>query len=227
MFEFINDILRFIGALWAVVRLSLRFSPELLQAVETYRQSGWLILAVALLAGASQLLGQSVVLFINRVKPGRFVFTLILNGVLFALSLIVWATTIWLVGLWLFEVDRTWGTVVRLVSLGSAPYIFGFFILIPYLGPFVAKVLTVWSFLIVLAATAFTFEVGLLSGIVCVGLGWLLMVLLTNTIGRPVVAARNWIWHRITGSALDATAQDILLHFASTQADTSTTGQRQ
>ncbi len=47
-----------------------------------------------------------------------------------------------------------------------------------------------------------------------VGLGWLASLAINNTIGRPVVALRNRMSRMITGSSLDASAEDILLHFA-------------
>jgi len=210
----LSNLFDFIGQLWTGIGLALSFSPDLLQRVETYPESGRLILTVALLAGISLLLGQSVVLFLNRVKPGRFVTSLIVNGVLYALSLAVWGMTIWLAGSILFEVNQPLGTVIRLIGLGSAPFIFGFLILMPYLGPFVARVLYVWSFLIILRAVEFTYQVSFWPAVICVGLGWLLMLLLSRTIGKPVVALRNWVWHKLIGSPLSGSAQEILLTFA-------------
>jgi hypothetical protein len=36
--------------------------------------------------------------------------------------------------------------------------------------------------------------------LLCVGLGWLLLLVLNRTIGKPVVAARDRIFRRFTGS---------------------------
>ena len=49
---------------------------------------------------------------------------------------------------------------------------------------------------------------------ICVGLGWLASLALTNTIGKPIAAMRNKVFQRVTGSKLDFTADDILLHFS-------------
>ena len=43
-----------------------------------------LALGVVVLAGLSQEIGQIVILFLNRIKPGRFVFSLLINALLFA-----------------------------------------------------------------------------------------------------------------------------------------------
>jgi hypothetical protein len=203
----------FINKLWQGIGLALSFSPDLLQRVEANPESRVLIITVAILAGMSLLLGQSVVLFLNRVKPGRFIISLIVNGLLYVLSLAVWGFSIWLIGSWLFEVNQPLGTVLRLVGLGAAPFIFGFLILMPYLGLMVARILYVWSFLIVLRAVEFTYQVDFWPALVCVGLSWLLMLGMSHTIGKPIVALRNRVWNKLVGSPMYGSAQDILLTF--------------
>jgi hypothetical protein len=209
----LSTLFDFIGRLWQGIGLALSFSPDLLQRVEAYPESRTLIITMAILAGMSLLLGQSAVLFLNRVKPGRFVVSLIVNGLLYVLSLMVWGFSIWLIGSWLFEVNQPLGTVMRLVALGAAPFIFGFLILMPYLGLMVARILYVWSFLIVLRAVQFTYQVDFWPALVCVGLSWLLMLGMSHTIGKPIVALRNRVWNKIVGSPMYGSAQDILLTF--------------
>jgi hypothetical protein len=160
------------------------------------------------------LIGQSVILFVNRVSPSRFLVSLLVNGILFSISLVVWALSIWVVGQWLYPNDISIGTVMRLVGLGAAPYLFGFLVLIPYMGNFIGRVLSVWSFLIVLAGILHLTGGLLWPALVCVGLGWLLIALLTATIGRPIVALRNRIFRQVSGTSLDASVADILSEFA-------------
>lgn len=107
--------------------------------------------------------------------------------------------------------------IVFLVGMSTAPLVFGFLILIPYLGPAIGKVLSVWQLLIMTTAVEYAFQVGFIQAAVCVGLSWLLMLLLSNTIGRPVVALRNLIYRKVTGSDLDSTTQDILLEYSGGQ----------
>ena len=95
--------------------------------------------------------------------------------------------------------------------------VFGFLILIPYTGPAIGKLLNVWQLLIMITVVESTFRVGFFAAIACVGLSWLLMLLLTNTIGRPVVRLRNAIYRKVTGSDLESTTQDILLEFSGGQ----------
>ncbi len=56
-----------------------------------------------------------------------------------------------------------------------------------------------------------------LSAAACVGLSWLLMLLMSNTIGIPVVKLRNAIYRKVTGSDLNTTTQDILLEYSGGQ----------
>jgi hypothetical protein len=157
------------------------------------------------------------VLFINRVRKSRFVISLIVNGFVYIISYLVWGVVVWLVGRLLFQVDPPLGQFVRMVGLSTAPLVFGFFILIPWMGPFISKVLNIWSFLILLAIVEFQFQIGFWGALLAVGLGWLASLAINNTIGRPVVALRNRIFKLVTGSELDVTTEDILLHFSGTQ----------
>lgn len=219
MLEFLDAVFTFVGYVWRGIGMALELNPRLLPIVETYPQSRSVILVIAILAGASQLLGQSVVLFVNRVRPGRFALSLFTNGLLFAISLLVWGFTIWLAGRWIFDVTQPVGVTIRIVALGSAPFVFGFLVLIPYLGTFIGRVLWVWSLLIVVAGVSFLFQIGFIRALVCVGLGWLIMMLMTATIGKPIIALRNRVWQRIVGSSLDATTHDILTAFARKDTD--------
>jgi hypothetical protein len=165
------------------------------------------------------LFGQSVALFVNKVRPGRFIASLILNGIIFIISWIVWIMAIWLAARPIAAVDVPLGTATRIIALSAAPLVFGWLILIPYLGTGIGRLLSVWSFLIALGAVRYTFQLDFLPALICVGAGWLLMWLVSVTIGRPFVALRNLIWNRVAGTALDARSADILAAFAADTAD--------
>lgn len=212
--EIIEGLISYVGQLFQVIRYALVLDPRLFAYVSQNPSSNWLVAGVIFLAGASTLLGQSVVLFVNRVRKGRFFLSLTLNGLMFIVSYIVWGTAIALVGGILFSDTPDWRAVVRMVGLSTAPLIFGFFILIPWMGPFIGRILNIWSFLILLSVVEYGFQVSLILALICVGLGWLLMMVLNNVVGRPVVALRNRIWQRVAGSSLDASTEDLLLQFS-------------
>lgn len=217
MLDLIQSILTYFDHLFQVIRYALALDPRLYEAVATNPRASWLVLGVVFLSGASVLLGQSVVLFVNRVRGGRFVFSLILNGIMYVISYFVWGVTIAVIGRLLFAFDPGPWAIVRIVGLSTAPLIFGFFILIPWMGPFIGRVLNIWGFLILVSVVEFGFQVGLVGALVTVGLGWLVMMLLNNLVGKQVVALRNYIWQKVAGTTLDASAQDLLLQFSESE----------
>lgn len=212
--EIVQGLFTFIDQMFKVINYALRLDPRLYELVSITPESRWLVLGVVFLAGASTLLGQSVVLFVNRVRRGRFVMSLVLNGIIYIVSYFVWGVTIALIGLLIFPSSPDGWAIVRMVGLSTAPLIFGFFILIPWMGPFIGKLLNIWGFLILVSVVEFGFEVGLWLALIVVGIGWLLMTLLTNFIGKPVIALRNKLWHMVAGTTLDADTQDLLLQFS-------------
>lgn len=212
--DFLQELFRYFAYLWGGITHALRLDPGVFAFVEEYPQSAWVVAGIVFLAGASTLLGHSAVLFINRVRKSRFVISLITNGLIFVVSYIVWGLIVWTIGRILFNLDPPWGQFVRMVGLSTAPLVFGFLVLIPWMGPFVGKVLNVWSMLILIAIVEHQFKIGFWGAVICVGLGWLASLALTNTIGRPVAALRNKVFQKVSGSKLDSTADDLLLKFS-------------
>jgi hypothetical protein len=202
--------LEFAGQVWLGLTEALRLNPRLFAIVETYPRSVWVVLTIALIGGAGLMVGQAVILFVNRVSPVRFLFSLGLNAVTFALGLAFWAASIWLISRIVLQVHVPLTVTLRLVALGAAPYVFGPLILMPYAGAAIGKLLSVWSALVVVSAVS-TILAGSVGGaLVAVGLGWLLVEIGRGTIGRPIVAVHDWLWRRVTGSSLDVRVHDIL-----------------
>ena len=218
LLRLVGDGLDYVRLLGQVIWLALQLDEQLAETVARQPSALPLTAGVAMVAGASTLLGQSAMLFVNRVRPWRFVASLVLNGVLYTLSLLVWGATIWLMGTALTGHDVTLGAALRVVCLSAAPLVFGFLVLIPYLGLAVDRVLHVWSLLITVVLVQHGFGLDLLPAVACTGLGWLLVLVLRSTVGRPIVALRNRLRHRIAGSPLDARVQDILVQFGTEDA---------
>ena len=80
MAGFLHELFRYFAYLWGGITHALRLDPGVFAFVEQYPQSAWVVAGIVFLAGASTLLGQSAVLFINRVRKSRFVISLITNG---------------------------------------------------------------------------------------------------------------------------------------------------
>ena len=204
-------IAAFLGTVWEVFWRALVLDPELLAVAQTAPpgMASAVVGTIVFLAGASQLLGQRVVLFVNRVKTRRFVLSLMLNGALFLAGLLLWALILWL-AVQAIGFQSSFGLVARMIGLGSAPLIFSFFVLVPYAGPLIGRALSVWSFLATLGVLRYTFQTDLGTALLIVGAGWLAVAVLTALAGDPIRRLRRWLFRRVTGSRLDATASDLL-----------------
>ena len=214
----IQGIIEYIVLIFTAIGYALRLDERVYAAAVVHPKGVEIIVGIVFLAGVSMFLGQSVILFVNRVRRGRFVFSLLTNGVVFVVSYLIWGLAIAFIGWLMFDVDaKDLVIVAALVGLSTAPLVFGFLILIPYSGPAIGKLLNVWQLLIMITVVESTFRVGIFAAIACVGLSWLLMLILTNTIGRPVVRLRNALYRKVTGSDLESTTQDILLEFSGGQ----------
>jgi hypothetical protein len=198
------DILRGFFTYWSevfdLIRAALIPRPELYGYILEKESSVALIaVGVAFVAGVSLLLGQSVILFLNRVGPLRFALSLLLHGLALVLGLLVIVGVIWVVGRLLFDDEPSLRQLLPLVATSYAPLAFGFLILIPYFGALIEKALYAWSALILLVVVRFGFEASLFEALLCVGLAYLLRQLLGATIGRPLAALRRRVRRRVIG----------------------------
>lgn len=210
--------LEYFVLVFEAIGYALRLDPTVYDMVINHPEGVNIIRGIVFLAGMSMLLGQSVILFVNRVRRGRFFFSLVINGLVFLSSYAILGMGVELIAWLLFDVTLAGEVyIVFLVGLSTAPLVFGFLILIPYMGPAIGKILNVWQLLIMTTAVEYAFQVGFIQAAICVGLSWVLMLLLSNTIGRPIVSLRNFIYRKVTGSDLDATTQDILLEYSGGQ----------
>jgi hypothetical protein len=194
----LNAVSHFLADLAQVIGLALGFTSDLPQAVLALPHPGLLALAVAVLAGISQLVGDSVILFVNRVRPRPFVAALGMNGLIFALSLAAEGVVIWLVARNVFGTDEPLWMGVLVAFLGSAPLVFGFFIMAATLGPPVGQLLRLWSWLITLLAVRDGFGLALWQALICMALAWLLVWLINVLFGRPLGLLNEMLWRPVT-----------------------------
>jgi hypothetical protein len=205
--------------LWQAIWNTLIFNAGVYEVVAQYPQTFWVTLGVAILGGASLLIGQSIVLFINQVTPTRFVLSMVLNGLQFTISLLVWAVLLTFLGDLIFNVEIPLAISTRIILLTAAPYVFGFFILMPYMGLTIQKILQIWSLLITLQIVNFQYQTNLFQALIIVGLGWLITILLGALLGRPVIFIRDAIWKRVVGTTLEQNVRETYIRIAKQKVD--------
>jgi len=152
------------------------------------------VLIVLLLAGVSLTIGQSVVLFANRVRPRWFLLALLGSGVAFIVRLFLWGVTIALVCDYVLKVPAPPRLILVAVSVGQVPYLLGFLVLLPYVGVLLRRLLDAYALVIVVAALAAMLEISLPRALAAAALGWGLQALAAALLQRPLAGLPPWLW---------------------------------
>jgi len=169
----------------------------------------WLALLIVLLAGLSLGVGQSIILFVNRVKPSRFVFSLLLNAILFAFGFLFLALSTWLIGLLPGFVRVPLPTLVTVLGLGYAPLLFGFLGALPYLGYPIQNLLSVWNLLSMLVGFGVVARLSAREALTYVLLGWVVKQLLEGTIAQPIAELGRRLADRVAGVELTSSRREL------------------
>lgn len=162
----------------------------------------WLALLIVLLAGLSLAVGQSIILFMNRVQPGRFTFSLLLNAVLFACGFLFLTLSTWLTCLLPGSVNVSFPTLVKVLGLGYTPLLFSFLGALPYAGLPILNLLSVWNLLALVVGFGAITNVGIGDSFGHVALGWFVKQLLESTIGQPIAQFGKRLADRVAGVEL-------------------------
>lgn len=192
------------------VRAAITLAGDRFASAYTGAPTGALV-AVVLLAALSEALGQSTVLFVNRVPRGRFLAALGSAVLVSLLTFLLWIGGVTLIARILLP-DRAapgLGEVARVVALAYVPRLLGFLQFTPYLGQAIGFVLSIWSML--LAAIGLRVLFGLQPGhaALAVGVSWLAMEALRRGFGHPLVALTRALTRRLAGSDLALSAESL------------------
>jgi hypothetical protein len=182
--------------------------------------------AIVLAAGLAESVGQSVVLFANRVKPPRFVFSLVVNALLFAFSYAFLIACTWLVLHYAYRSPVSIVPLATVLAAAYAPLLFAFLAALPYLGAPLLWALQVWHLLAVVVAVAVVAGTGLPEALTAVGLGWLVVAVSAQTFGKPVAVLGERILDAVAGVELASNAQVVVERLRPGAPASSTDGQR-
>lgn len=191
------------------IGMALRLQPEVFSAVQSDPAGIWVALAVVAAAGFSEATGQSVMLFLNHIRPARFGLALAIATASHFLGYLVWTLTIWLAGGALFGQDQPLLAVASAVGLSYAPQIFSFFVLTPYLGNLFGVILSLWSMAAVIIAVRVGLRLELWQAVVLAITGWALLQTMRRTVGLPVMRLQRRLASRAAGVTLELGAKDL------------------
>lgn len=205
-----TSLFELLATLWQLLCETWALRPAAFRTIHAHSLGDPLALTVLLLAGFSLMLGQSVVLFINQVNRVRFGLCLLVGVILFVISVCFWVASIWLSARFMLGYEQSWVSVMRAVSLAHAPLIFGVFVLLPYVGMLIYRVLYIWTLLAILAALMTTFQLNFAQALQCGLLGWVWIEALYHFAERPLHAFLDWSWRITTGKTTRISVEELV-----------------
>ncbi len=187
---------------WDLVSGAFTLNPDVFQQINTLPDGLIVALIIVLMAGLSQAIGQCIVLFVNKVKPFRFILSLGISAIVFTLSFGLWATSIWITSVVFFQIPVSFIFILKTLGLSYAPQLLGFLIALPYLGTPVGVLLSIWSLLAQFIGLETISAYEDWSAFTCALIGWVVLQILQRTIGRPILAFSRWLSNWAAGTSL-------------------------
>lgn len=178
---------------------SFSLSQETFQKIAILPEGLTVALLVVLIAGLSLAIGQSIILFINRVKPVRFIFSLLLNGILFVFGFLFLVFSTWLTGWLPGFVQVPLSDLIRALGLSYSPLLFSFLGALPYLGAPILQILSIWHLLAMVAGVSAIAQVSGANAFAHVVIGWVTLQLLSGTVGQPIAKLGRKLTQKVAG----------------------------
>ncbi|HME80872.1 MAG TPA: hypothetical protein VKF82_02235 [Candidatus Eremiobacteraceae bacterium] len=185
--------------LWTTLRGVFELDPHAFVAGLALRDSALVAFAIVFLAGLSEAIGQSVVLFANRIKPARFFLSLAVTALLFGFSYVFLTLSTWAITFLPLATRIPLRSLAIVFALSYAPLLLGFLEALPYMGVPVGWLLRIWYLLASLVGVAAVGHLSVLDAILYVGVGWLALVIVRQIIGRPVALLTARIMSAVSG----------------------------
>jgi predicted Abi (CAAX) family protease len=178
---------------------SFSLSQEAFKQIASLLEGQKTAFLIVLATGLSLAVGQSIILFINRVQPLRFIFSLLLNAILFTCGFLFLVFSTWLIGWLPGFVQMPWSDLVAVLGLSYAPLLFSFLAALPYAGVPILNVLSVWRLLAMVTGFSAIAEVSTVRAFAHVAFGWFALQLLERTIGQPIAKLGRQLAQRVAG----------------------------
>lgn len=163
------------GQTWKLgttLREALTLDAHFYEDAPNTRRTRRIAQTIVILAAISNILGNAVILLINRVGISMFVLALILNGISVLLGYYFWTFTIWKIGDRFKPRHVSYQELLVPIGFAYAPQVFNFLTLIPLLGIPIQLVLSVWSLLAVIVAVRQGLDISnFWAAVICL-IGW-------------------------------------------------------
>lgn len=191
-----------INRFWTLVSGVLLLNPETFASINNLPLGLIASILVVLLAGLSQTFGQSVMLFVNRVRPLRFLLSLAIAAVIFVFDYNFWVLSTWIVGKWVFEVDLSLIEVIKTLGFSYVPLLLGFLMVIPYFGMPILIVLSIWTLMAIATGLGAISDLGIWQAFECCLGGWLVLQVSQRVFGKAIASVTSNIVDWVAGVEL-------------------------
>lgn len=213
MFEIFITFLQFWAHLVALTGQALTFSESAFINAASSPQAQSAALIIAFFAGVSEMLGQSVILVVNRVALYRFLASLAFTGFTYVLTALTWAICAIAVApltrLGVLTPGEIAG-VIGVVSLAFAPRLFGVFAIAPYFGQALGNLLEAFAMALAIYGLSAGFGLPLWAALFCGAAGWAVSYGVRSYLGHKLAGPIGHIRLLVTGSPLDRSPQQLI-----------------
>lgn len=192
------------------VRLALGMNPDIYTLAQNATHGLRVALLIMLLAAVSEAVGQSVVLFLNRVRPWRFALAVGLAVVSNIIGYMLWSLVIWLAVRLVFGVQVDFVAALVVVGLAYAPQLFAFFEMTPYFGNLFNLALSLWTMAAIVVAVRYGMGLELWQAGVTGVISWLAIQMWRRSLGRPIYALGRWLTRGAAGKPLPWGVDDVV-----------------
>jgi len=191
-----------INQFWTLVSGVLLLNPQTFTTINNLPLGLIASILIVLLAGLSQTFGQSVMLFINRVRPLRFILSMAIAAVIFVFNYNFWVLSTWLVAKWFYGVNLPLVEVVKTLGFSYAPLLLGFLMVIPYFGMPILIVLSIWTLMAIATGLGAISNLGIWQAFEsCLG-GWLVLQISQRVFGKAIARITSQIVDWVAGVEL-------------------------
>jgi len=188
--------------LWDLIKGAIALRPLTFQTLQNQPNSLPAALTIVFIAGIAQSLSQIVVLFVNQVRPLRFVLSLIISAILFVIGFGFWALSTWVILNTIFNSYLPLSAVIRTIGFSYAPLMLGIFVVMPYFGSAIFILLSTWTLLAVVVGIDAISTLELWEAFGSVALGWVVIQLIQKTVGQPIASLGQWVTNWVAGEDL-------------------------
>lgn len=198
-----------VGELFALVFRAATFEPAAHAQLARLEHMQRLAFLVPFLAGASEMAGQSATLVLNRVPRVRFAASLVVTGLIYILTALIWALSTLFLAHRLELASAPIGVVSAVIAVSFGPRLLGVLTIAPYYGEFLGRLLDGW--MIAVAAFGIHIAVGLSGPLaaLCSVLGWTVWIILRDGADRLLGPFIRYLEKAVMGAPLDLSFDNI------------------